>query len=97
MDLNNATSAGVGGGRTAPSAAIAAIASEAAPGGDTPANGAVVVVAMPENTGWSSGPVQCSVPFSAPASARGVGRVPSVSRSAFTSTEPTWTWEWEDV
>jgi hypothetical protein len=30
------------------------------------------VVAMPENTGWSSGPVQCSVPFSAPASGLGV-------------------------
>jgi hypothetical protein len=76
LNTGSLKSTGGGGGLTAP----AAIASEALPGGDVPATGpgvvgvvgVVVVVAMPENTGWSSGPVQCSVPFSAPASGLGV-------------------------
>jgi hypothetical protein len=75
LNTGSLKSTGGGGGLTAP----AAIASEALPGGDVPAKGpavvvvvVVVVVAMPENTGWSSGPVQCSVPFSAPASGLGV-------------------------
>ena len=43
-------------------------------------------MALPENTGRSSGPVMCMTPRTAPATGKGMGRTASVARSEFTST-----------
>ena len=42
--------------------------------------------ALPENTGLSSGPVQCMTPLTAVNTGTGAGLTPSVARSAFAST-----------
>ncbi len=45
---------------------------------------ALTATALPENTGFSRGPVQCITPRTAPAAGCGTGRTPSVARSALT-------------
>mmetsp|Transcript_2851 Transcript_2851/g.9378 ORF Transcript_2851/g.9378 Transcript_2851/m.9378 type:complete len:253 (+) Transcript_2851:2948-3706(+) len=77
---------------TAPSCAAALIASSlhaiSVPGLAMfkSSSAGTVVSARPVNTGCSKGPEQYKNPFTLPATGRGIGRTPSVSRSLCTST-----------
>lgn len=76
----------------APTAAgSASSAARASVGSQSPSCAAVgrTPMAVPEKTGFSSGPVTCSTPAMAPATGCGVGRTPSVARSWLTSTPGT--------